>query len=181
MRYRTKMARGNKKTLNMVFMSLILAISLALHYIESSLPSLVFVVPGLRLGLSNIVLVIMLCKFKPSQAFLIMLLRIVLSSAFGGGPSVFIYSLAGGLFSFLSMLFLIKSKAFDLSLIGISMIGSVFFNAGQLLVASALIDSAIFMAYLPIMAISSIITGLFVGLVSVYVCENRALWKNLNL
>ncbi len=163
-----------------VLLSLMIAFSLVLRIAEGFLPATAFIAPGLKLGLANIVTLVMLYKFKASETLLVTIVRVLLGSVLGGGLSGFLYSIVGGLLSFFVMFICKGFKKFSLSVYGVSMIGAVFFNIGQLLVASFMIESSSIFIYLPIMGIMSLFTGLFVGLVSKKLIDNKNLWKNIN-
>lgn len=168
-------SQNSIKTRRMVLLALMLAMALVIHIVESMLPSLVFIVPGLKLGLTNIITLIMIYKFRVGECILIVFLRVMIASIFGGGPSMFLFSLTGALFSLFVMLFAKKERFLGLSTIGVSVLGSIFFNIGQLTVAAFMIKSASIFSYLPIMGLMSIATGIFVGLVANSVLKNKAL------
>lgn len=163
----------------MIILSLLVSIALVLHVVESSFPALVFIASGLRLGLANIITVVMIYKFSAKETLTVLMIRILLSSMFGGGFSVFLYSFSGGLLSFTVMYILYRFKTFKLSVSGISMFGSIFFNIGQLLVASFMIKNLFIMSYLPVMGFASVITGFFVGMAAEYLIDRKSLWKYL--
>ncbi len=163
-----------------ILLSVMIAFSLVLRIAEGFLPATAFIAPGLKLGLANIITVVMLYKFKPSETLLVTVVRVLLGSVLGGGLSGFLYSIAGALLSFVVMLLFKGFKKISLSIVGVSIIGAVFFNIGQLIVASIMIDTASIFIYLPVMGTMSIVTGLFVGLVSKKLVENKVIWKNLN-
>lgn len=173
---RTWMQSRNKRY---VLLSLMIAFSLVLRVVEGFLPATAFIAPGLKLGLANIITVVMLYRFRPSETFLVTIVRVILGSVLGGGLSSFLYSAAGAVLSFFVMLLFRGLRRFPLSIIGVSILGAVFFNVGQLSVASWIIGSKGIFVYLPIMGLLSIVTGLFVGLVSKRIIENKVLWKNL--
>lgn len=168
-------SQSSKTTRRLVLLGLMLSMALMIHIVESMLPSLVFIVPGLKLGLTNIVTLIMIYKFTVKECLLIVLLRVTIGSIFGGGPSMFLFSLTGATFSLFVMLLCQRAKFLGLSIIGVSVVGSIFFNIGQLVVASFMIRSASIFAYLPIMGLMSVVTGIFVGLISSYILKNKAL------
>ncbi len=167
----------NKK---IIFLSLMLSFSIVLRIVENFLPSTAFLAPGLKLGLANIITVIMLYKFTVKETFAIMCLRILLASVLGAGLSGFLYSIVGGILSFFAMLILKYLSKNSFSIAVVSMIGAIFFNLGQLLVASFMIDSYSIFVYFPVMGIASIVTGIFIGLIAKQVIEKDILWKNLN-
>jgi len=156
--------KSNRK---MVYMALIISQALVLHYIEHFIPPLA---PGAKLGLANIMTMVTLNLFGFKEAMVIVVVRSVLGPLIGGSPTGILYSLSGGILSCLVMalLYIYFNKYF--SLLGISTAGAVFHNVGQLLVASLLFGSiGILFTYLPILMISSVVTGNFIGLVSKHI------------
>jgi len=139
--------------------------ALVLSIIESWVPVPV-PIPGVKLGLANIItiIVIIFCDFK--DVLIVVLLRCVLSAVFGGGVSGFLFSFAGGILSAIVMytLYRVGSKVF--SIIGISIAGAVFHNIGQIVIASIIMKDMAFYTILPILLVSGVIMGLFVGLCS---------------
>jgi len=153
------------KTKRIVLLSLMVAQALVLSIIESWVPVPV-PIPGVKLGLANIItiIVIIFCDFK--DVLIVVLLRCVLSAVFGGGVSGFLFSFAGGILSAIVMytLYRVGSKVF--SIIGISIAGAVFHNIGQIVIASIIMKDMAFYTILPILLVSGVIMGLFVGLCS---------------
>ena len=120
-----------------------------------------FGIPGMKLGLANIVVTTALYVMKPYEAFLINLVRILLSGLlFGNGMSV-IYSLSGGILSFAVMLLLKKIKGF--SVFGVSIAGGVAHNTGQILAAMLVLENVLIAYYLPVLLISGAATGFLIG------------------
>lgn len=154
------------KTTKMILIAIMLSISLVMYYIESMLPPINVMAPGAKIGLSNIINLTCLFVFGFQEAFLILFMRIFLSSAFYGGMSTFLYSMIGGIFSIVSMYILKKINFKSVSIVGISVIGSLFFNIGQLVVASIILENKRIFYYLPYMSIISVVTGIFVGITS---------------
>lgn len=149
------------KTKKMVMLSLMVSIALIIYVIEAQVPVLF---PGIKLGLANLVSLTALIIWGPSEALLIMFLRTLLGSMFTGSMSAFLFSIAGGLLSNLVMIFLYKHFRESLSIWSISMIGAVCHNIGQLLVASFVIQDFRIYIYLPVLMISAVVTGYFIGL-----------------
>ena len=119
------------KTFRIIILSLFVAQSLVLYIVEGMLP-VPFIAPGAKLGLANLITVIALYALpKKRDACLILLLRVALSTAFGGGINAFLYSAAGAAFSLVSMIALKRAGRF--SLIGVSAAGGVFHNLGQVI------------------------------------------------
>lgn len=145
----------------LVYLSLLTALSLALFLFEGLLP-VPFLAPGAKLGLANIVTVLALYTLPGlREALLVLLLRIGLATLLGGGPTIFAYSLAGGLLSFLGMALLRRQGIFSLQ--AVSAAGGFLHNAGQLMIACAAVDSAGLFAYLPVLGPCGLVTGLIVG------------------
>lgn len=154
---------NSNKLRKMIFMSLLVAMSMVLHYIEGMIP-VPFITPGARLGLANIITVIALYTIGDKEAFVVLFLRIFLSVMFGGSISRLIYSLSGGILSYISMVIVKKMFKDKVSIIGVSCAGAVFHNVGQLLAASLIVNTIGVMLYLPVMSIAGIGTGIFVGI-----------------
>lgn len=150
------------KTKKMTFIALLVAQGLVLHIFEGMLP-IPFITPGAKLGLTNIITVMALYLFNFNEVLSVIILRIVLSTLLGGNLSTFLYSISGGVISFLAMYFLKKVQGKNVSIVGISVFGAVFHNIGQIIVAGLIIENAMIISYLPVLLIASIGTGLFVG------------------
>lgn len=165
-----------KKT---VFLSLMIAYSLVLYIIESMLPTLFFIAPGAKLGLTNIVTLAMLYIVGFKEAFTVMIIRIIMSSIFGGSMSAFMYSFGGGLFSIVAMYAVKKMNLKTVSIIGISTIGALFFNIGQLLVSAIIIKNISIFVYLPVLTYVSLGTGILVGYASKFMVERTKFVKFL--
>ena len=156
-----------KKTQKLTFISVLVAQALILYLVERMLP-VPFIAPGAKLGLSNIITVVCLYLFNLKDAFTVIVLRIILSTLFGGSLSSFLYSISGGLLSLIAM-YLIKRFGKDyISIIGVSITGAFFHNVGQILMAAIIIKNINIIVYLPILSIAGIGTGFFVGITSRY-------------
>lgn len=151
------------KARKVVLLGVLIALALALHVAERMIPLPILPVPGVKLGLANIVTLVAIFVLPLPQVWLFVLLRTLLSSLFGGGLSGFLFSLAGGLFSLLVMSTLVRYATDWLSLPAISVIGALFHNLGQLLVAAAIVKTLGILLYLPLLIVSAGLTGLAVG------------------
>lgn len=140
---------------------ILIALAMIFSYIESLIP-FNFGIPGIKLGLANLVVVVAFYLFKPGQALAISLLRILLVTFTFGSLAVGIYSLAGGILSFAGMYLLHKVKGF--SVIGVSVAGGVLHNIGQLIVAIFAVSNLKLAFYLPILLIAGVVTGALIGL-----------------
>lgn len=150
------------KTRKMVLLGILVSQALILHLVERLIPVPV-PVPGIKLGLANAISLMAIVFFGPKEALLIVAMRTFLGSVFGGGVSSFIYSLIGGLVSAGAMAVMYKRFASLFSLPAISVVGAIFHNAGQIMVASLIIQNAKLFYYLPVLMVSAVITGLFIG------------------
>lgn len=152
-----------KLTLN----SLLISLALVLSFVERFIPlNLIVPVPGIKLGLANIVTMFALFYIGIPSAITITLLRCVLASLLFGGLSSLIYSLAGALFALVVMILLKTGYKKMFSLVGISMGGAAAHNAGQISAASLMIKNTAVFAYLPILLITGLATGLITAIIS---------------
>lgn len=147
----------------MIFIALLVSMSLVLHIVEGMIP-VPFITPGAKLGLANIITVIALYTLSDKEAFLVLFLRILLSVMFGGSISRLMYSLSGGVLSYVTMVITKRIFKGKVSIIGVSCVGAVFHNVGQLLAAAFIVKTMNVMLYLPVMSIAGIGTGIFVGI-----------------
>lgn len=157
-----------KQTKHLVYMSLLVAMALALHLVERNIP-VPFMTPGAKLGLANLVTVIALYTMNQKRDVMkIIVARLVLSAIFGGSVSGLMYGSMGALLSFLIMIIIKESLKEKVSIIGVSAAGAVFHNIGQLLVASLIVQNIGVMLYLPVLSLAGIVTGIFVGMAANY-------------
>lgn len=168
-----------KSTRKITFMALMVAYSLILYFIESMLPSLYFIAPGAKLGLTNIITLSLLYMTGLGDAFFVLVVRIIMSSIFGGGINAFMYSISGGIFSMMAMFIMKKLNLPGVSIIGISVVGAVFFNIGQLIVSALVIRNISIFVYLPVLMYISLGTGILVGYTSRYITERLKFKKFL--
>lgn len=152
----------NDKAKNAALFGVMVALAFTFSYLESLIP-FDFGIPGVKLGLANLVVVVALYIMKPSQAFAISVIRILLASLTFGNVYSLAYSLCGGLLSFAVMLAFKKSK---LSVIGVSMLGGICHNVGQIVMAAIVMQTARIVYYLPVLLIAGLITGMLLGIVS---------------
>ena len=139
--------------------------AIVISIIESFIPSIG--IPGIKLGLANILILVTLYELGPKEALLVNVLRVYLSNLLRGTilGMGFVMSITGALLSYLVMLlFYLLIKKF--SVIGVSVLGSIAHVCGQILIAMLYLGTSLVIFYLPFIAISAIITGIFVGIVS---------------
>lgn len=155
---------NRKKIKNIAFYGMMIALALVFSYLESFIPiNALIPIPGVKLGLSNIVVLFALYTMKPIDAFVISVIRIFIAGLLFGNPMTIAYSFVGGMLSLLVMWLLKKTK---LSIVGVSMVGGICHNIGQLAVAVVLTETVRIAYYLPVLLLSGMITGLLMGLVA---------------
>ena len=154
----------NKVAVFGVFTSL----ALILSYVELLIP-INFGIPGMKLGLANLLVVILLYKGCPRDALLLSVIRILLSGLIFGNMFSIFYSLGGGLLSLAVMVFLNKTGQFTVA--GISIGGGASHNVGQLLVAMFVVQTYQVGYYLPVLLIAGVITGAVIGILSAEVLK----------
>ncbi len=139
------------------------ALALIFSYVESLIP-INFGIPGVKLGLANLITVIALYKMRLPEVYLLSVVRVVLSGFLFGNLFSILYSLAGGLLSVTVMALLKRTDLF--SVMGVSMAGGVAHNIGQLIVAAFVVETFSIVYYLPVLLISGLLTGLLIGFIS---------------
>ena len=150
------------KTKQVSLCAVLLALALVLSYLERFIPlQLVVPLPGFKLGLANIVTMLVLCLLPKRYALLILIPRCILGAIFGGGITGLAFSLNGGLLALGCMVLLMKCSR--LSVYGISIAGAAAHNVGQILAAMALLKSVYVGAYLPHLLLVAVFSGLLTG------------------
>ena len=164
------------KVQKMALLGVLTAAAIVIAILESFIPSVG--IPGVKLGLANIVILIILYELGIWEAVVVNLLRVLVVSFVRGTflSMGFLMSLTGCVFSLgIMILFYLLIKKF--SIIGVSVIGSIFHVAGQILIAMIYLGSAYIFLYLPVIAISAIITGVFVGIVAKLIINTGVIKK----
>ena len=147
------------------------ALALIFSYIEFLVP-LPIAIPGIKLGLANIVCLVCLYALGEKHAFLINVTRIALAALLFGSVFSALYALAGGVVSFAVMVLLKRTKRF--SVCGVSMAGGVFHNLAQLAVAGLLVESAQVFYYFPVLLLSGMATGIGIGILATLILRSIA-------
>lgn len=137
--------------------------AILLGYVESLIPVLFFV-PGMKLGLANLAIVLALYFFGPKDAAAVQIVRIVVVGFLFGNLFSIAFSLAGGLLS-LGVMCLAKRYG-GFTVYGVSVAGGVAHNIGQICVAAVLVENVKIIYYLPVLLISGLVTGLLIGFLS---------------
>lgn len=153
------MKNYGKKT---AFLGLCTALALILAYVEVLLPPLVSAIPGIKMGLPNIIIIFLLYRHGPLPAAAVSLVRVALVALLFGNVMSLLYSLAGAILSLTAMA-LLRRLDF-LSTVGVSVAGGVLHNVGQILMAMLLLGTAELGYYLIVLAISGTIAGVLIGL-----------------
>lgn len=166
------------KLKKMIFLSLLVAVGLGLSILESSIP-LPIAIPGARLGLSNMVVLVTLVIFGFKEALIVSSLKSIVLMLLTGSISSFLYSFPGAILSSITMYIVYKYFSQYFSLIGVSIFGALSHNFAQVSVASFILNNLRIYTYLPFLMLASIFTGYFVGLSSTYVSKN--LKENFNI
>lgn len=139
------------------------ALALIFSYVELLIP-INLGIPGAKLGLANLITVLVLYKMGTKEALILSITRIILSGFMFGNLFGILYSLAGGLLSFTVMVLLKRLERF--SVVGVSIGGGTAHNIGQLLVAMVVVQTYQVGYYLPVLLVAGEVTGLLIGLVA---------------
>ncbi len=143
--------------------ALMAALALIFSYVEVLIPFTIGI-PGIKLGIANIVVIIALYYLGARYAITINVIRVMIAGLLFNGLFGALYSLAGAIVSFIVMVILKKTNIF--SVVGISMAGGVAHNLGQILIAAALVANIKMFIYFPVLIISGVITGAVIGVVA---------------
>ena len=153
----------------LAFMAVLTAAALIIFIVEAQIPPLV-PVPGVKLGLANIITLVAMYLLSRKEAGLVLLMRIILGAVFAGSPSTFLFSALGGLLAYAAMCAL-KGPVPESRMWMISIVAAVAHNIGQLLVCMLVVKTPGIIVYLPVLVISGIITGAFTGIAATYLVK----------
>lgn len=163
------------KTKKIAYLGLLIALAFVFSYIEYLIPVNIGI-PGAKLGLANLVIIAALYTLNEKDAFLLSMVRIVLVGFTFANLASMLYSLAGGILSFLAMLLAKRTK--KLSITGVSVIGGVFHNVGQIIMAIWVVKTASLIYYLPVLMVSGIAAGVAIGILGAMVTKRmRGIYK----
>ena len=151
------------KTRKLTTLGLSVALALILSYVESLLPPLM-AVPGVKVGLPNVVILFLLYRYGWKEAGAVSLVRLLLSAALFSGFAAFLYGLSGAVLSLLGSALLKRTDRF--SPLGISVAGGVLHNLGQLALGALVLESGYLFAYLPVLLLSGTLAGAAVGVLA---------------
>lgn len=144
---------------------LMTALALIFSYIEVLIP-FNFGIPGIKLGIANLVVIIALYRLGCRYAFGINIVRVLVAGLLFSGIFGAVYSLAGALMSFAVMVLAKKAEMFSVT--GVSMAGGVAHNLGQILVAAALVENIRIFVYFPVLIFSGVASGAIIGIISYF-------------
>lgn len=151
-----------RETKRLTALSLSVAVAMILSYVEFLLPPIWSAVPGIKLGLANVMIIFVLFKLGIKDAALVSFIRLLLSALLFGSVMTLAYSAAGAVLSLAVMYILKKCGLF--SVVGVSVGGGVFHNLGQILVAILILGTRELGYYMIVLTVTGTISGVFVGL-----------------
>lgn len=151
----------NSKVKETVYISMFTLVALGLSYLESLIPPLT-AVPGIKIGLANIAVIFTLYKFNFKSASTVSLMRVFISFLLFGSVLSLAYSFAGALVSIIVMAIMKRSEKF--SAVGVSVAGAISHNAAQIITAAVILGTSEIIFYLPVLVISAVISGIFIGI-----------------
>ena len=162
-------------TKKVAFLGLSASLALLLSWIEFLLPPLYAAVPGIKIGLPNVVILVVLYLVGIKEAAAVSFVRLCVSSLLFGNPVMFVYSAAGAVLSLLLMILL--KKLDRLSTVGVSVAGGVAHNIGQTVVAMLLLDTPQIAYYLIVLTVTGTISGIFIGLCGAFLTKRLSKTK----
>ena len=154
-----------------IFISLLVAQGVVIGLIENMITYPFAFAPGAKLGLANLITIIALFTMPKRDSFLLIWLRLILTTLLGGTVSTFLYSMSGSLLSYFGMLLVKQLGPKRVSIIGISAAGGFLHNVGQLVTASWIAQSWSVMLYLPVLAFFGILSGIAIGIAANYLLQ----------
>ncbi|PQF25618.1 Gx transporter family protein [Enterococcus mundtii] len=160
------------KLQKMIYISLLVAQGVIIGLLENMIPYPFAFAPGAKLGLANLITIVAIFTMKKRDSFLLLWLRLFLTTLLGGTISTFLYSMSGALLSYVGMLVVKQLGPKRVSIIGISATGGFMHNVGQLLTASFIAQSWTVMLYLPILSFLGILSGLAIGIAANYLLKH---------
>ena len=168
-----------KNSRKITLLAVLIAGAIILSIVEGFIPS--FGIPGIKLGLANILILVTMYELGPKEALVVNLSRVYLANLLRGTilGMGFVMSITGALLSYIVMLlFYLLIRKF--SVIGVSVLGSIAHITGQLLIAMLYLGSSVAIIYLPFIGISAIVTGVFVGIVAHLIIKTGVIKKQRN-
>ena len=162
------------KTKRVAFLGLSIALAMILSFVESQIPALV-AIPGIKVGLPNLVIVFLLYRIGWKEAVIVSAIRTLLVSMLFGNIQMLTFSVAGAALSLAAMILLKKTNWF--STVTVSIVGGIFHNIGQIAAAILWTETVGIVTYLPVLLISGTVAGAVIGLISGMLVERLKKWK----
>ncbi|SFQ14927.1 heptaprenyl diphosphate synthase [Lachnospiraceae bacterium XBB1006] len=156
------------RTKLVAYVGMLISLAFILSYVESLIP-ISLGIPGVKLGLANLVVMVALYTLGAKYAMLLSLIRIVLVGFSFGSLASMMYALAGGILSLLVMFLFYKRTIFSVR--GVSMLGGVCHNVGQILMAMLVVQNPLLISYFPVLLISGTVAGLGIGLLAAMIIK----------
>ncbi len=150
------------------YYSVFASLAILMGYVEAVV-QIPVPIPGVKLGLSNIIVLLCMYVMGVKEAFYISIVRVVVSALLFRGFLGVWYSLAGAFLSYFTMIIAYKLK--NISVIGVSVVGGIFHNIGQITVAYFMLGRNVVIYLIPVLIISGVITGFIIGIISKYCME----------
>mgnify|MGYP003398665116 FL=1 len=163
------------RTKQVAMMGMLVGVALVLSYIEAMIP-IPMGIPGAKIGLANLAIVVALYLFGEKKAFGIAIIRLLLVAFTFGNVAAFLYSLGGMLLSFFTMAILRKTGKF--SIVSVSCMGGVMHNMGQLVMAFFILQTQVLWTYLPVLILTGVISGVVIGILGGILMERlKGIWR----
>ena len=147
---------------------LFIALPFIFSYVEYLIP-MPFAIPGMKLGLANLVIIIAIYGIGTKEAFILSMARILLVGFTFRDPSTLLFSFAGGILSLILMATFKKSRLF--SMVGVSIIGGIAHNIGQIIVAIFYVNNPSLIYYLPLLLVSGVVSGTLIGILGALIIK----------
>ena len=163
------------RTKQVAMMGMLVGVALVLSYIEAMIP-IPMGIPGAKIGLANLAIVVALYLFGEKKAFGIAIICLLLVAFTFGNVAAFLYSLGGMLLSFFTMAILRKTGKF--SIVSVSCMGGVMHNMGQLVMAFFILQTQVLWTYLPVLILTGVISGVVIGILGGILMERlKGIWR----
>lgn len=167
------LSRAESKTAHLARNAVMLALAMILSFVEHLIPlSLFLPLPGVKLGLANVVITVLMFYGSPVDALIVSLCRICLAALLFGTPVSFLFSLLGGIFSYAVLLACRPFLGRAFSFVGVSVLSATGHHLGQILAAVILFGSGVLFTYLPVLLLAGCVMGVVTGLI-INLCRER--------
>lgn len=155
--------KASKNIKKLALYGMLIALAMILSYVESIIP-IIIPIPGIKLGLANLVVIVCLYTLGTRAAVIISILRVFLISFTFGNAAALMFAISGACFSLICMLIALKTEKFSSA--GVSIIGGISHNIAQILVAVSILENILIFSYLPYLMIAGLVTGLLIGILA---------------